>query len=531
MNQIFNKKNCWQKVDRNDQIDRGDRGGRRGFMILHSIVFGSIAIIIVSALVVWAGTNLKVSRNSVLKEKAIQIAEAGIDYYRWHLAHAPQDFQDGTGVAGPYVHDFYDKDNVLIGSYSLDITPPVTGSTIVTIASTGKTIDNPNIERTIRTTMAIPSMAKYAFVANSDMRFGVGTEVFGPIHSNGGIRFDGLAHNIVSSAQTSYDDADHSGAVEFGVHTHVNAPPSSGTNDTFRASEAPPTTPTPTRTDVFEAGRQFPVPAVDFTGLTNDLAQMKADAQASGRYFAASGALGYKITFNSVTSGSGADTFTIQRVNTLRSAPNNCTNTGNQTGWGTWSIATSGGALTTIGTYTIPANGLIFVEDNVWVEGAISNTRVTVASGKFPDNAATRTSITVNEDLRYTYTDGRDVISLVAQNNINVGLFSADTLDIDAALMAQNGRIGRFFYETDCTSGGTQYWHRAAINLYGMIATNLRYGFAYTGSNYDCGGTIGQTGGGYCARNIRYDANLLYGPPPSFPLTSDQYTTISWEEI
>ncbi len=503
-------------------------GKRRGFMIIHSLIFGAIATIVVSALVTWAGVNLKASRNAVHREQAIQIAEAGIDYYRWHLAHAPQDFQDGTGQPGPYEHDFYDKDDVLIGSYTLDITPPETGSTIVTIESTGRTLASPDSERTIRTTLAIPSMAKFAFVSNSDMRFGVGTEVFGPIHSNGGIRFDGLAHNIISSARDSYDDPDHSGAVEFGVHTHVNAPPGNGTTDTFRASEAPPTSPVPTRSDVFEAGRQFPVAAVDFVGLTSDLAQIKADAQASGQYFAASGALGYKITFNPV---SGTDTFTVQRVNTLRSAPSGCTNTANQTGWGTWSIATNGGALTTIGTYNIPSNGLIFVEDNVWVEGTISDSRVTVASGRFPDNASTRTSITVNEDLNYTNTDGDDVIALIAQNNVNVGLFSADTLDIDAALMAQNGRVGRFFYETDCESGSNEYWHRNTLNLYGMIATNQRYGFTYTGSSHNCGGSIGNIGSGYCARNITYDANLLYGPPPSFPLTSDQYTTISWEEI
>ena len=52
-----------------------------------------------------------------------------------------------------------------------------------------------------------------------------------------------------------------------------------------------------------------------------------------------------------------------------------------------------------------------------------------------------------------------------------------------------------------------------------MIGTNLRYGFAYT------------DGTGYVTRNITYDGNLLYGPPPSFPLTSDQYTTISWREL
>jgi hypothetical protein len=55
--------------------------------------------------------------------------------------------------------------------------------------------------------------------------------------------------------------------------------------------------------------------------------------------------------------------------------------------------------------------------------------------------------------------------------------------------------------------------------LYGMIGTNQRYGYAYT------------DGSGYQNRDITYDANLLYGPPPSFPLTSDQYEILSWEEL
>jgi hypothetical protein len=52
-----------------------------------------------------------------------------------------------------------------------------------------------------------------------------------------------------------------------------------------------------------------------------------------------------------------------------------------------------------------------------------------------------------------------------------------------------------------------------------MIASSDRYGFAYTDNT------------GYATRIINYDANLLYGPPPSFPLTSDQYQTISWREV
>ena len=111
------------------------------------------------------------------------------------------------------------------------------------------------------------------------------------------------------------------------------------------------------------------------------------------------------------------------------------------------------------------------------------------------------------------------MIALIAQNNFNVGMWSEDDLRIDAALIAQNGRVGRYYYDSDCKSGGTNYYDRAVLTLFGMIATNQRYGFAYT------------NGTGYNIRNITYDTNLLYGPPPSFPLTSSQYQTISWQEV
>ncbi len=480
---------------------------QKGSLMIQAIVFGSIAVVMIGALISWAGANIKAGRVAIYREQALQIAEAGIDYYRWHLAHAATDYQDGTGLPGPYVHDFLDKDGVKIGEYSLEIVPPQTGFTLVRIRSTGTVVADPTVSRTIETGLAIPSLAKYAIASNSDIRFGEGTEVFGPIHSNGGIRFDGLAHNLVTSSRTSYDDPDHNGAVEFGVHTHLNIPVSSGTNDTFRANEAPPTNPVPNRADVFVAGRQFPVPAIDFLGFTTDLATIKTNAQATGRYFGSSGALGYRVLFRT------DDTFDLYRVNNVTSTPNNCSEA--TTGWGTWSIRTTNGSQTFLANYAIPANGLIFIEDHVWVEGQINSARVTLAAGRFPDNAATRPNIMINNNLLYTNYDGQDVISLISQGNINAGLSSLATLRVDGALVAQNGRVGRYHYSSNCGTG----YNRTRITLYGMIASNLRYGFAYT------------DGTGYDERDIIYDANLLYGPPPSFPLTGDQYQIVSWQEL
>ncbi len=485
---------------------------QHGFLLVGVLVFAGIALMTITAFVSWGVTSSQLARRVLHREQSLEIAEAGIEYARWYLAHYQSDYQLGTGVAGPYTFDFEDKNGDVIGTYSLTITPPPTGSTLVTIESKGVVTTEPVADRTIRIQIAIPSLAKYSVLANADMRFGEGTVVYGPLHSNGGIRFDGTAYNLVTSAKSSYDDPDHddtgSEKLEFGVHTHLRPPPQTGSYTNFVPEETPPP-PTDTRIDVFKAGREFPVPAVDFAGITNDLATIKTEAQASGRYFGASGGLGYRVVLKT------NDTFDLYRVNTLRSPPGGCSNSASQTGWGTWSV----NSQTLLGNYTFPANGLIFTEDDLWVEGVINGARLTLAAARFPDNVNTRKSIIVNNDLTYTNYDGTDVIALIAQNNFNVGLFSEDNLRIDAALIAQNGRAGRYYYSSSCDSGGVNYYLRNTINLYGMIATNQRYGFAYT------------NGTGYENRVITYDTNLLYSPPPKFPLASDKYEIISWEEL
>ncbi len=76
-------------------------------------------------------------------------------------------------------------------------------------------------------------------------------------------------------------------------------------------------------------------------------------------------------------------------------------------------------------------------------------------------------------------------------------------------------KVGRYYY----SGGSCAYKNRSLISLYGMIASYARYGFAYT------------DGTGYANRSITYDGNLLYSPPPNFPLTASQYEIFSWQEI
>jgi hypothetical protein len=455
------------------------------------IVALGVAMTVMTGYASWSILTIRATRQALYREQALMLAEAGVEYYRWHLAHSPDDFQDGAGAAGPYTHGYHDRYGNLVGTFTLDIAPPGIGSTIVTVKSTGTPAVTPRTDRSVEVKLGKPSWAKFAVVADSVMRFGEGTEIYGPVHSNDGIRFDGLAHNLTSSSKDKYDDPDHGGDDEFGVHTHL-AP----------VDPLPPSA-VPARTDVFEAGRAFPVPSVDFTGISADLAQMKSDAQDDGRYFGSSGSLGYEIVFKT------DDTFDLYRVTSLVNPPSGCSD--GQDYWGTWSVNNR----TFLNNYGNPANGIVFLEDNTWVRGQISTARVTVAVAKFPESPSTYRHITVNQDLLYTNYDGSDALALIAQGNINAGMVSEDDLRIDAAVLAQNGRVGRHYYGSSCNP----YNHRDAITLYGMIGTNERYGFAYTDDT------------GYDIRELIYDGHFLYAPPPAFPPTADAYQIISWKEV
>ncbi|MBI5138458.1 MAG: hypothetical protein HZA95_01505 [Candidatus Vogelbacteria bacterium] len=471
---------------------------KQGSLLIQALIFGTIAIVIIAGLINWVGVNLKATAQTVSREQAFQVAEAGIEYYRWHLAHSPEDFKDGTSNSGPYVHNMNDKNGVKIGQFSLSITPPIPGSTKVILRSTGTVVSDPTVSRTIEAELAIQSIAKFSLLTNATLRMGAGTEVFGPVHANGGIHFDGLAHNIISSALATYNDPDYSGSTRHGVYTLVSP-----------ADPVPPT-PIQDRPDVFMSGREFPLPAVDFTSITNDLSDFKTEAETSGLYFPASGKSGYHFVLKP------NDTMDVYRVDSLAPVPNGCPKVTGQNGWGGWSVQ----GETFVANYVFPQNGLIFAEDNLWVDGRIDGARITIAAGKFPENQGQGKSITINSSLLYTNYNGQDSIGLIGQENINVGLVSADTLRIDAALIAKNGRAGRYYYRPPEGQNRCAPYHaRSSLTLYGMLASNARYGFSYTDST------------GYITRNIIYDANLLYAPPPNFPLLSSGYSIQSWREV
>ncbi len=462
----------------------------KGSILPYGIIIMTMVAIILTAIVSFIASQTKYALTVHAREQAFQIAESGIHFYRWYLAHQVEgrtaqqvaDFwETGNpyGVATPYEVEYQDPGGSAIGKYRLEVTPPPTGSSVVIVRATGWTYRYPDVTRIIEVRLRKPAWSEHIVLANDYLRFGAGTEVFGKIHSNQGIRFDGLAHNVVSSAVSDYNDQDHTGGNEFGVHTHDSP------------TDPLPPTAVPDRPDVFESGRTFPVASTDFNGVLGDLSYIKSEAQAgtNGSLYFDNVHQGRHIILN-------ADgTFSIRTVRSFVSSTNEINNY--QGGWST---------------YTIPDEGVIFVENNVWLEGTVSDKRVTIVAANLISSSLK--SIYIGKDIRYTDyditgNDCPDVVGIIGQDDIEIYKGSEDDLRIDGALLAQTGRVGRAHY-----SGGIT---KSVITVYGAIATNQRYGFAWT------------DGTGYATRNLSYDNNLLYCPPPFFP-TGTQYEMDLWEE-
>ncbi|OGY45453.1 MAG: hypothetical protein A2744_02080 [Candidatus Buchananbacteria bacterium RIFCSPHIGHO2_01_FULL_44_11] len=450
----------------------------RGAILIMTLVFATIFVFIAGGLLSLVNQQKKLNLQKKSQAQALQIAEAGANYYRWHLAHAVEDYADGTGQTdcdpcGPYLHAYYDPSGGLLGYFELIITPPdpsYPGSTIVKVKSTGWTTDHPNTKRYVAVSLGRPSLARFTTVVHDNISYGIGSETFGPVHANGGVKFDGVAHNLITSALEEYW---YESAWRDGVWTSQ-----------------------PDENEVFLAGKNFPVPIIDFAGFTQNLSIMEENADSEGILLDPSGFEGYHIQFL------GNGNFRYRIVESKTSSCDGEPTGGINAYSGQWING------------TIPDNGIIFVKDNVWVDGQINGDRVTVVAAKEP-LATGNADIFLNNDLLYTDKNGLDTVGLIAQRHAIIGLYSEDDLEIDAILIAKNGRRYRPDYDSVFTCGPTAI--RNQFTIYGSTITYLTP-YMSSGSS------------GYQNRNYIYDPNTLYAPPPFFP-TTGEYDFISWEEI
>lgn len=458
-------------------------------MLVLVLVFAGIFTSILTAFIGFVITQGRLVQQDIAAERALTVAEAGLQYYRWYLAHFPDDVTHGTGLPGPYVVPFGQPP---IGEFELSIASTTYCGQVASlrVESTGYTFDNPTMRRTISARYSRPTVAEYSFIINSNVWAGADRNIFGPYHSNGGIRMDGTNNSVVTSGQASWTCTSSFGCnptiVRDGVFTTTaNANP---------------------------ALFAFPSPPINFAGLTVDLAQMRSRAIAGGLYFGPSGDWGYRLVIND------DNTVTVRRVTT---AP--------QTG--TFSIEDDWhyernrvGNSTAVGTFPIPADcPLIFVEDKVWLSGTV-NRPVSIATANLGSHSIDP-SIILEGSITYTSATSSGLLA-VAENNVLVGLVVPNNMTLQGIFVAQNGRFGRNHYSSGGThplpSSLTSYIARNSLTMIGTIVSNGRVGTQWTS-----GGVFVS---GFSSRSNSYDRNLVDNPPPLVPRTSDVYELSDWRD-
>lgn len=462
--------------------------------MLLSLVFGSIFLTVLGALVSVTLTQNRAQNVATGQSRALALAEAGLEYYRWFLAHNPGNLTNGTNQPGPYVLTYTDPEGGEVGTVSLEVsgTSYCGNPGLVDLRATGAPSDGSGATRTLRARYAQPSVASYSYILNDSVWAGPDRIINGPYHSNGGVRMDGTTNAPVSSSLSTWLCTSSFGC-----------------------------SPNRTVAGVFGEGDNedlwtYPEPQLDFAGIAADFGSLKTKAQTNGRYLLrySSGSSnnntywrGYHLIFNA------NGTVTVKRVNTttqLSVSPVNASE-GN-----TDRTLIASGGETNYATYTLPSDcGLIYVEDNVWIEGVV-NGKVTIVAANVV-NTGVEPNAMLADNLTYAGTD--DGITVIAENNVLITPDSPQDMSLNGIFIAQGGAFGRNLYS--CASA---YETRGTLTIKGTTVSNKRTGTRWVngcGSGNDAG---------YQNRIDAYDRVLATDPPPFTPVISTDYQFVDWRE-
>lgn len=438
------------------------------------LVYSGIFLVMLSGLLGFILLQYRQSLQKVAWNNSLHIAEAGIEYTKWRLSHAPEDF-NFSGI----------KNYADVGQYQLSITPPSGCSSAATVVSLGQA-SKASTKRRVKIKYAKPSLAQYAFLTNSNAWFGEEESLKGPFHSNGGIRMDGMQNSLSTSAKETYICTE-----EHGCSPPQEKPGIWGTGEGKN-----------------QGLWEFPVPAVDFDLITQDLSFLKSEAQSSGIYITNPVDHGYHVRFNS------NGTFDVFRIKKLK-----------QKVWGwdgeQWLYESNDIESEELyGNYNVPSNcSPIFIENNVWVDGDVKG-RTLVVAAELPEKPNKTRKIIINGNINYS--DSDSVLGLISQKDILIPLYSPNVLSIKAVLLAQKGHVFRYYYPKWSSEPYNTYAVRNTIQTFGSIITNTMWTFSWVDGS-------GNVESGYSATDMNYDPSLTYNPPPYFP-TSGESEFLDWEE-
>lgn len=462
----------------------------KGVITTYILVFGWIFLIMLGGLLGFILLQLRQSAQRAAWNEALHIAEAGVNYYKWCLNNEIEDSCEAE-------KDYFDPLGNEIGHFSLESTSTVAcgQTTQRSIISEGWTKNFPTIKRTISALYSRESIAKYSYVIKDNVWVGSDHEIRGPYLSNGGIRMDGENQSLVSSAQEEWICTSSFGC--------SSCPISDGCYIDGLNCVCPGvfTTTSNSNPDLFS----FPSPPFDFDGITVDLGQIKAAAQASGIYLPPSTTTnpqgkGYHLKF--INDG----TVEVWIITQLSSTYGYSL----EEGWHYDYFIISSEYL--YNTYPVPpVCSAIFVEDDLWPEGEVKG-KITLASANLI-TPNMDTDVVLPGGINYAALDGSDGLALIAENNMLIGPQSPEQMELRGIFVAQKGRFSRNHYLNNL---------RDKLEIYGSIISNGRVGTQWISGSVVISG--------YLKRESYFDSNLVYAAPPFVPYVNPDFRIIDWQE-
>ncbi|MBI4068378.1 hypothetical protein HY413_03145 [Candidatus Kaiserbacteria bacterium] len=482
----------------------------QGVTVMLVMVYMGVFAMVVTMLASYLLVQSNVGRAKYAREQALNIAEAGLEYYKWFLAHNPNNLTNGTGQPGPYTYTVDDPEGGTIGSASISITGNSACGIVqsVDINSQGTSNADTRFKRTLIARYMRPSVAEYSNLLNANVWAGADRVITGPYFSNGGIRMDGTNNSTVRSAVSTWTCTSSFGC-----------------------------SPNQSKAGVWGAGSgsalwQYPVPNFDFAGIATNFATLQGYANTSGILlaptlvkvagvqqggtFASVGGTdqrGFRIVLRS------DDTIDVYRVTGTTGVQS--VHVDNPTVWmNDYDIISN---ETYQGRYTLPSGcPLIFAQAKVWLQGVVGS-KVTVVAA---DVGSYTPDIIVNNDITYNSGTGSSGLTAIAERSVLIPLVSPDTMTMRGIFVAQSGYLGRNYYTSSGShavpSAYSSYVTQSQLTTFGSVVSNGRVGTKWT-----CGGTFCS---GYNNRIDTYDRLLAFSPPPFTPNATTDFKFVMWRE-
>lgn len=481
--------------------------------MLMVVGFLGIFMLILGTVTSYALQQGKYGRAIFAREQALHIAEAGLEYYRSVVGHAPAIMTTGSGLVSPATHAVSDPEAGELGSASISATPSYQCGAVqwLDVESTGTATAGVGFPRTLSARYMKRSVAEYAFLYNSSVWLGSATVGVGPYHANNGMRMDGASNSTVTASVS-----------QMWCDSSFGCSPSSWQNGVFGNS---------TTTTLWS----YPASTIDFTGMALNFTTLRGYAQTSGilmastsvrranvqqgsSYSTVSGAdnRGYHLIFNAdgtvtiyrVTATNGN---TIYSYNSLYASP----------GWKyTYPVIVSETLVAS--NISLPSDcSIIYSEARTWIEGTVS--------GKYSlfvaDTGSYVPDVIINNNISYATADGTTGLTVVAEGSVKIGLIVPETLAIRGIFVAQTGNYGRDYYNPASgylPSGYYSYAVQTQLNVTGTIVANQRGALCYSSG--------GVCVSGFSNRSNAYDRVLAFSPPPFTPAVTTDYNYALWRE-